>query len=57
MSHSIGAARDPSVTVRRRHLPALRAGMKVNSQICPAQRSRLPQSNKVANRCFIWSAI
>jgi len=26
MGHSIGAAHDPSVAVRRRHLPALRAG-------------------------------
>jgi hypothetical protein len=26
MGHSIGAAYDPTVAVRRRHLPALRAG-------------------------------
>jgi len=28
MGHGIGAAHDPSVAVRRRHLPALRAGRK-----------------------------
>ena len=31
----IGAAHDPSVAVRRRHLPALRAGRKSNSPMCP----------------------
>ncbi len=32
MGHNIGAAHDPSVAVRRRHLPALRAGrnMKID---------------------------
>ena len=31
MGYSIGAAHDPSVAVRRRHLPALRAGRKLIS--------------------------
>jgi len=30
MSHNIIAAHDPSVAVRRRHLPALRAGRKID---------------------------
>jgi len=32
MGRSIGVAHDPSVGVRRRHLPALRAGRKMTSR-------------------------
>jgi hypothetical protein len=41
MSHSICAAHDPSVAVRRRHLPALRAGRNFTLQTCPYP-SRMP---------------
>jgi len=33
MGHSIGAAYDPSGAVRRRHLPALRAGRNPTGEL------------------------
>src|SRR5260221_14333378 len=40
MSPKVGAAHDPSDAVRRRHLPALRAGRNSTLQMCPL-RSRV----------------